>query len=85
MLPPYEYEWTCFGCGYNVIKRKHELFYIRRKEINFINRFKYAEHKMFCFYKEVYKIHEGNDFDKIFEDLSKLKNKKLKNIYYSKK
>ena len=21
----YENEWTCFSCGYNVIKRKHEL------------------------------------------------------------
>ena len=24
-LLPYEYEFTCFSCGYNVIKRKHEL------------------------------------------------------------
>ena len=21
---PYEYEFTCISCGYNVIKRKHE-------------------------------------------------------------
>ena len=25
MLLPYEYEWTSFSCGYNAIKRKHEL------------------------------------------------------------
>ena len=24
-LLPYDNEWTCFSCGYNVIKRKHEL------------------------------------------------------------
>ena len=31
MLLPYEYEWTCISCGYNVIKRKHEIFKLRRK------------------------------------------------------
>ena len=24
-LLPYEYDIACFSCGYNVIKRKHEL------------------------------------------------------------
>ena len=24
-LLPYECEWTCFSCGYNVIERKHQL------------------------------------------------------------
>ena len=24
-LLPYEYEWCCFSCGYNLTKRKHEL------------------------------------------------------------
>ena len=33
-LLPYEYEWTCFSCGYNVIKRKHELSkYIEKGKI----------------------------------------------------
>ena len=40
---PYEYEWTCISCGYNVIKRKHDLSKNQRKKINFINRLKYAE------------------------------------------
>ena len=31
-LLPYEYEWTCFSCGYNVIKRKHELSKITGKK-----------------------------------------------------
>jgi len=56
-LLPYEYEWTCISCGYNVKKRKHE-------KINFIDRLKYAEHKIFCVCIDVYEIYEGNDFDK---------------------
>ena len=31
-LLPYEYEWTCFSCNYNVIKRKQELSKIQRKK-----------------------------------------------------
>ena len=72
-LRPYEYEFTCFACGYNVIKRKNELSKIQRKRIIFFNRLKYAEHKIFCICIEVYKICEGNDFDKIYEALSTLK------------
>ena len=34
-LLPYEYAWTCFSCGYNVIKRKHELSKIQRKKNKF--------------------------------------------------
>ena len=47
-LLPYEYDYTCFSCGYNVLKRKHELSKIQRKKLNFINRLKYAEQKIFC-------------------------------------
>ena len=28
----YEYEFTCFSCGYNVNKRKHERSKIQRKK-----------------------------------------------------
>ena len=28
----YEYEYTCFSCGYNVSERKHELSKIQRKK-----------------------------------------------------
>ena len=31
----FEYEWTCFSCGYNVNKRKHELSKIQRKKNKF--------------------------------------------------
>ena len=74
-LLTYEYEVTCFSCGYNVNKRKHELSKIQRKEINFINRLKYAEVKIFSICVNVYKIYEGDDFEEIYKVLSTLKNK----------
>ena len=77
-LLPYEYEFTCFSCGYNVIKRKNELSKKQRKKINFINRLKYAEQKIFCICIDVYKIYDSDDYDEIFKILSTLKNKKLK-------
>ena len=77
-LLPYEYEFTCITCGYNVNKRKHELSKIQRKKINFINRLKYAEFKIFSICVVLYKLYEGDDFDKKYEVLSKLKNEKLK-------
>ena len=77
-LLPYDYEYTCIACGYNVNKRKHELSKIQRKKINFINRLKYAEVKIFSICVDVYKIYEGDNYDEIYTILSKLKNKKLK-------
>ena len=77
-LLPYEYEYTCFSCGYNVYKLKRELSKIQRKKINFINRLKYSEQKIFCICIDVYKIYEGDDYDEIFKVLSTIKNKKLK-------
>ena len=59
-------------------KRKHELSKIQRKKINFINRLKYAEQKIFCICIDVYKFFEGNDYGEIYNVLSTLKNKKLK-------
>ena len=55
-LLPYEFEWTYFSCGFNVIKRKHELSKIQRKRINFINRLKYAELKIICICIDKYQI-----------------------------
>ena len=77
-LLPYDYEFTCIACGYNVNKRKHELCKSQRKQINFINRLKYAEVEMFSICVDLYKIYESDDYDKKFEVLSSLKNKKLK-------
>ena len=39
---PCEYGFTCISCGFNLIKRKHELAKTQRKKIKFINRLKYA-------------------------------------------
>ena len=69
-LLPFEYEWSCISCRFNLIKRKHELTKIQRNKIKFINRLKYAELKTFCICLAVYKIYEGSDFDKIYEVLS---------------
>ena len=77
-LLPYEYEFTCIVCGYNVNKLKHELSKIQRKKINFINRSKYAEVKIFSICVDVYKNYEGDDYDEIYKVLSTLKNKNLK-------
>ena len=76
-LLPYEYEWTCISCGYNINKCKHELSKIQRKKI-FINRIKYAEVKIFSICVDLYKIYEGDDYDEIYKVLLTLKNKKLK-------
>ena len=76
-LLPYEYEYTCFSCGFNVNKRQNELSKIQRKKINFINRLKYAEVKIFSICVDLYKIYEGDDYDEIYKNLSTLK-KKLK-------
>ena len=78
ILLPYEYEFTCIACGYKINKRKNELSKMQRKKINFINRLKYAEQKIFCICIDVYKNYDVNDYNKIYEVLSKLKNKKLK-------
>ena len=77
-LLPCEYEFSCIACGYNVNKRKHELLKIPCKKINFINQLKYAEQKIICFCKDLYKINDGNDCDEIYKVSSTLKNKKLK-------
>ena len=79
-LLPYEYQFTCFSCGFKIIKRKHELSKRQRKKINFINRLNYAELKIFCICVDVYKFYEGDDYAKIYEVLSTLKNKKLKKM-----
>ena len=54
-LLPYEDEFTCFSCGYNVSKQKHELSKIQRKKINSITRLKFAQQNIFCICVDVYK------------------------------
>ena len=68
----------CVSCGYNVIKRKHELSKIQRKNIIFSTRLKYAEQKSFCICVDIYKIYEPDDYDQVYEVLSTIKNMNLK-------
>ena len=77
-LLPYEYEFNCLSFGFNVIKRKRELSKIQRKKLNFINTLKHAEVKIFSICVDLYNIYESVDYDKKYEVLSTLKNKKLK-------
>ena len=44
----------------------------------FMNRIRYAEIQIFSSCVDAYKIFEGNDYDKLYDVLSTLKNKKLK-------
>ena len=76
-LLPYEYEFTCFSCGFNVNKRKHELSRKQREKFNFVSRLKYAEQKVFCICIDVNMIYDGNGYDEIYKALSALK--KIKN------
>ena len=77
-LLPYEYQWTCVSCKYNVIKRKQELSKKQRKKTNFFNSIKYAGLKKYCKCVDVHKNYEGDDFNKIYEFLFTIENKKLK-------
>ena len=50
----------------------------KEKKINFINRLKYAEVKIFSICVDVYKVYQGDNYDEIYKVLSTLKNNKLK-------
>ena len=66
-------------------KQKIELSKVQRKK-NFINRLKYAEVKIFSICVDLFKIYEGDNYDKIYEVLStlKIKNMKINNILIEK-
>ena len=76
-LLPYECEFTCFSCGFNVNTHKHELSKIKLKKINFLNRLKYAEVKIFSICVDVYRIYDSDEYDNLYEVLTTLKNEKL--------
>ena len=65
-----------FHVVFDVVNRKQELCKTQQK--NFINRLKHAELKKISICVDVYKIYEGNDYDKLYEVLGTLK-KKTKN------
>ena len=58
---------------------------LKINEKKFINRIKYAEQKTFCICVDVYKIYEGDGYDKIFEALPTFKkNMEINNILIEK-
>ena len=73
-LPPYEYEFSCLSCEFNKTK-KHELSKFQRKKNKFHKSIKICRTNFFCIFVDVYKIYEGNDYDKIYEVLLTLENK----------
>ena len=74
----YEYEFTCFSCGFNVTKQKHELSKIQREKMNFIKKIKNQGTKNILHLHRKYLLYEGNAYNQIYEVLSFLKNKKMK-------
>ena len=76
-LLPYQYEWSCYFCKYNIIKQKHELTLSQRKKLTFASRIKYAEQKLITIAIEIIQIYDGEDYNKMFEVLSQIKKKKL--------
>ena len=44
-----EYKWSCFSCGYTVIKQKNELTNNHRKKLDLNYRLEFAEQKYFAF------------------------------------
>ena len=72
----YEYKRTWFSFGYVFLKQQREFTEIQKK-IKFLNHLKYARKKIMHFF-DVYRIHAGENFIRIFNVLSRLKEKILK-------
>ena len=77
-LLPYQYEWSCQFCIYNIIKQNHELTLTQRKRLTFSLRLKYAGKKINCICFDVIQLYNGENYDKMLDVLSKLRNNKLK-------
>ena len=77
-LLPHEYEFTCFSCGYNVSNASMNSVKYNVKKTNFISRLKNAELQKLCICVDVYKNYKDIDYNKTYDVLSTLKNKKLK-------
>ena len=62
----------------HIIKKSREITELQRKKIGFINRLKYAQHKILCIYIDLYKLYEVNDFIQFFDVLSRIRDRKLR-------
>ena len=47
-----------------------------------MNKLQYAEQKLFCTCIDVYKIYEGDEYEKLYEVLSTLQKKEIKKKQY---
>ena len=70
---PYQYEWTCYFCNYNIIKQKHELTLNQRKKLSFASRIKYAEQKIIVICTDIIQIYDGHDYKTMLDVLSQIK------------
>ena len=81
-LIEYEYEFTCFVCGFNIIKPKSQLSKLQiKKRINFNGRLKYANNKIISISMEIETLmrddDEKEDLDRLATYLTLIKRKKL--------
>ena len=72
-LLPYQYEWTCYLCNYNIIKQKHELTLLQRKKLSFASRIKYAEQKIIAICTDIIQIYDDMIIIKCLKFYLKLK------------
>ena len=69
----YEDEWICVACGCNHVKKGKNVCETSENKINFINRFKNPEEKIFLISTDVNKKYEGE----VFNELPKVYQKTL--------
>ena len=67
-LLPYRYERTVWLVP--IMLRNESMNSLEINEKKIISRLKHSQHKKFCLIMDVYKIYEGNDFNKIYDSLS---------------
>ena len=74
---PFEYEWTCNSCGYNVNnKNSTHKNTAKKRQILLPKKNMLNGKKFICI--DVYLLYEDDDFQIFFEKLSELKGNKLK-------
>ena len=74
---PYAYEWTCLSCNYVIRKQTNNLTKNQRKRQTFASRLEYSEKNILAICFDVMQIYSGDDYNKMFDVLSCLKNKNL--------
>ena len=58
---PDDYEWTCFSCGFNVMKQNNQLTISPGNKLNLFDGIKCSEKKMFVNCTDKSRICEGDD------------------------